>query len=248
MRLQLLSWPEVESYLQRSRGVIVPIGSTEQHGPTGLLGTDALCAEGIALRVGEEAGALVAPTIGVGMAEHHMAFPGTVTLRPSTLVLVIRDVVQSLAWHGFERFLFINGHGGNLPTIKAAFYEIHAEARATRGGAAPDLRLKVMNWWDGQEVRNLGRELYGSRDGAHATASEIAVTRALFPDHIKTAPLDPPVAPSTAFHDSRHFRARHPDGRMGSDPSLATPEHGHRLIAAAVPALAAAYRSLLQEP
>ncbi len=55
MRLQLLSWPEVESYLQRSRGVIVPIGSTEQHGPTGLLGTDALCAEGIALRVGEEA-------------------------------------------------------------------------------------------------------------------------------------------------------------------------------------------------
>src|SRR3546814_8832685 len=100
---------------------------------------------------------MVAPTIGVGMAQHHMAFPGTVTFRPSTLMLVIRDMVQSLAEHGFERFLFINGHGGNVASVKAAFYEIHAEARACRGAEAPDLRLKVMNWWDPPTVTQIGR-------------------------------------------------------------------------------------------
>src|SRR3546814_7702936 len=67
-----------------------------------LLGTDALCAEAIAERVGESAGAMVAPTVGVGMAQHHMAFPGTVTFRPSTLMLVIRDMVQRSEEHTSE--------------------------------------------------------------------------------------------------------------------------------------------------
>ena len=61
MQLQLATWPEVEAYLETSTGIIVPIGSTEQHGPTGLIGTDALTAEVIGRRVGEETGALVAP-------------------------------------------------------------------------------------------------------------------------------------------------------------------------------------------
>jgi creatinine amidohydrolase len=63
MQLQLQTWPEVDAYLRRSRGIIMPIGSTEQHGPIGLIGTDAICAEVIARGVGEAAGALVAPPI-----------------------------------------------------------------------------------------------------------------------------------------------------------------------------------------
>jgi len=66
MQLQLQTWQEIEAYLQTSRGIILPIGSTEQHGPNGLIGTDAICAEVIARGVGEAAGALVAPTISVG--------------------------------------------------------------------------------------------------------------------------------------------------------------------------------------
>ena len=68
MQLQLQTWQEVEAYLQNNRGIILPIGSTEQHGPIGLIGTDAICAEVIARGVGEATGALVAPTIAVGMA------------------------------------------------------------------------------------------------------------------------------------------------------------------------------------
>ena len=69
IRLQLLAWPEVEAYLDRCRAVILPLGSTEQHGPTGAIGTDALTAEAIAIELGCRSGVLVAPTQAFGMAE-----------------------------------------------------------------------------------------------------------------------------------------------------------------------------------
>src|SRR5260370_27504941 len=107
MQLQLQTWQEVEAYLQTSRGIILPIGSTEQHGPTGLMGTDAICAEVIARGVGEAAGALVAPTIAVGMAQHHLGFSGSMTLRPSTLIAVPADTGQSFVRHAFDRLYFL---------------------------------------------------------------------------------------------------------------------------------------------
>ena len=93
MLLERCTWQEVEGHLERSRGILLPIGSTEQHGPNGLIGTDAICAELIARGVGEAAGALVAPTSNFGMAQHHMAFCGTMTLRPQTLLAVL-----SICW------------------------------------------------------------------------------------------------------------------------------------------------------
>ena len=93
IRLQLRSWPEVEAYLQTCKGVIVPLGSTEQHGPTGAIGTDALTAEAVALEVGRRTGVLVTPAQAFGMAEHHLGFAGTVSLQPSTLLAVLHDVV-----------------------------------------------------------------------------------------------------------------------------------------------------------
>ena len=247
MQLQLSTWLEVESYLKTQTGIVMPIGSTEQHGPNGLVGTDAITAETIAEAVGDRTGAMVGPTIAVGMAHHHMEFAGSMTLKPSTLIAVIRDYVLSLADHGFTRFLFVNGHGGNEPTIMAAFYEIYSEARALRGDNAPDLRCKLMSWWKTPGISELSRELYGSAEGAHATPSEVAVTQFAYPDHIKSAELNPKIAPVSAFFDARDFRRRHPDGRMGSDPSLASPEAGGRLVEKAADGLAEIYRSFLAE-
>ena len=102
IRLDLNTWPEVEEYLQLCKGIILPIGSTEQHGPTGAIGTDALTAESVALEVSKRTGVLVTPTQSYGMAEHHLAFPGTMSLRPETLLMVIHDLVLSLASNGFD--------------------------------------------------------------------------------------------------------------------------------------------------
>src|SRR3978361_1146995 len=138
MLLQHQTWQEVEQYLTRSKGIILPIGSTEQHGPNGLIGTDAICAEVIARGVGEAADCMVGPTIGVGIAVHHMGFAGSMTVRPSTLIAIIHDYVLSLARHGFNRFFFINGHGGNIATVQAAFSEIYAEFEGAVGTRRDD--------------------------------------------------------------------------------------------------------------
>ncbi|WP_353091774.1 creatininase family protein, partial [Synechococcus lacustris] len=230
IRLQLRSWPEVETYLQRCKGVIVPLGSTEQHGPTGAIGTDALTAEAVALEVGCRTGVLVTPAQAFGMAEHHLAFPGTISLQPSTLMAVMRDVVLSLAGHGFERIFVINGHGGNIATSRAAFAEAYGEARKRGLPAAAQLQCRLANWFMAGPVMREARELYGDREGHHATPSEIALTLYLEPSLEQLQRPLPEAAPAGPIHGPDDFRRRHPDGRMGSDPFLAKASHGERLL------------------
>jgi creatinine amidohydrolase len=242
MLLQLLTWPDVERYLAGSQSIIIPIGSTEQHGPNGLIGTDALCAAAVAQGVGEAVEALVAPTIPVGMAQHHMAFPGSMTLLPSTLIAVIKDWVLSLARHGFRRFYFINGHGGNIATIQAAFSEIYAAASLDEAGNRAPLQCRLRNWWQADGITTLSRELYGGAEGSHATPSEVSLTWHLHPEAAKPMRLEPEVAPSGEFSDAADYRRRFPDGRIGSNPGLASVEAGKRLFEVAVAGLAADYR------
>lgn len=241
MQLHLQTWPEVEAYLRKSRGIILPIGSTEQHGPVGVIGTDAICAEVIARGVGESAGALVGPTIGVGMAQHHLGFAGSITLRPSTLIAVLRDIVESLAGHGFERFYFLNGHGGNIATVAAAFSEIYAARSLAPAGTVAPVKCRLRNWWQGQGVGQLAKELYGDAEGSHATPSEVAVTQFAYPEAIKRAPLDPEIAPRGDFSDAAEYRRNFPDGRIGSNSALATPQDGKRLYDLAVAGLTKDY-------
>ena len=247
VRLQLRSWPEVEAYLERCKGVIVPLGSTEQHGPTGAIGTDALTAEAVALEVGRRSGVLVTPAQAFGMAEHHLGFAGTVSLQPATLIAVLHDIVLSLARHGFERIYVINGHGGNIATAKAAFAQAYGTAAARGLPNAAALRCKLANWFMAAPVMAEARSLYGNREGHHATPSEIALTLALEPSlQAKQRPL-PEAAPAGPIHGPDDFRRRHPDGRMGSDPYLATAEHGTRFLELAATALTEDLQSFLAE-
>ncbi len=246
MRLHLSTWPEVETYLHQSTGIIIPIGSTEQHGPTGLIGTDAICAEAIAQAVGVATQALVAPTINVGMALHHTAFPGTMSLRPSTLILVIRDYVSCLVRSGFTKFFFINGHGGNIATLKAAYSELYAHLADLQIPNADRVECQTANWFMSGSVYRLAKELYGDREGSHATPSEVALTQYLYPDAIKSATLDASnLSSERKILGAADFRLRYPDGRMGSDPSLATPAHGKQFFDLAVKDLTASYLEFL---
>jgi creatinine amidohydrolase len=248
MLLQHQTWQEVETYLGRSKAIILPIGSTEQHGPNGLIGTDAICAEAIARGVGEAADAMVGPTIGVGIAVHHMGFAGTMTVRPSTLIAIMHDYVLSLARHGFRRFFFINGHGGNIATVQAGFSEIYAAFEGAIGiRRDEELRCRLANWWDGKVMSDLGKELFGDDEGSHATASEVSVTQYVLPLTIKHATMDPPRAPTGRFHGPADYRRRFPDGRIGSNPGLATPEKGHRFYDTSIQELAKTYTNFVGE-
>ena len=235
MLLHTASWPEVEAYLESSKGVIIPIGSTEQHGPNGLVGTDAICPEVIAHEAGAEAGLLVGPTFNVGVAQHHLGFAGSMTLRPSTMIAAICDWVDSLHRHGFERIYFLNGHGGNIATIQAAFAECYA-GWSLDGEPCP-YALKLTNWWELPGVMDVCRSIFPVADGSHATASEISVTYYAYPEAAKTVQMEPKVAPEGRFTDAADYRARFPDGRIGSDPSGATPEKGAKIVASAREAL-----------
>ena len=246
MRLQLMTWPEVEAYLAGSNGIFVPIGATEQHGPTGLIGTDAICAESLAWRAADLEGAVVGPTFAVGMSEHHMHFPGSITLRPTTLVTVVRDLILSLARHGFRRMFFVNGHGGNTASINAGFFEAYAEApRLVDGGA--DVRCICAEWWHTPSAQALSVELFGDRDGDHASASEVSVAAAAFPGHVKTAAMAEVPPRSTHVFGPADFRRRYPEGRMGSYPALASVEAGRRIIEEVAADLAAQYREFMEE-
>lgn len=253
MLIPFASWPEIDARLKTHRTVVVPIGSNEQHGPTGLLGTDWMCPEIIAHAAEKiDDSLMIAPTFNIGMAQHHLAFAGTISLRPTTFIAAITDWVSSLSRHGFDRIYFLNGHGGNVATIEAAFAEIYAawsfsasslkqrsaarDAVATQNEPAP-FALKLRNWWDLPGVMGTCNRLFPVGHGSHATPSEIAVTQYAYPDHIKTADYEQKIAPNGPIRDALEYRARFPDGRIGSDPGLASPEKGRQIVEVAVQAL-----------
>ncbi len=258
MILQHATWCGVEEYLRRSTGIVIPIGSTEQHGPTGAIGTDAICAEAIAHRLAAEDDVLVGPTIALGAAQFNLAFPGTVSLRAATLMAVIRDYVGSLAAQGFTRFYFVNGHGGNIAPCNAAFQDLYGEASLSRDGARmPAIRCRLRSWWEYEAADALRRQLYGAAEGIHATPSEVAIALAAVPGTRHAAEMAAPerIEPSLLrdmggdrHYDAHHHRRRFPDGRIGSDPSLATAEDGARLLALAVAGARADYARFLAEP
>ncbi len=241
MQLHTATWPDIEAYLNRSTGIVIPIGSTEQHGPNGLIGTDAICPEVIAKAAGDEAGFLVGPTFNVGVAQHHLGFPGSITLRPSTFIAALNDWIASLVRHGFTRIALLNGHGGNIASIQAAFAEAYADY-SLAGEPAP-FACTSWNWWDLPGVMALQETLYPVGLGSHATAGEVAVTFAAYPHAQKQVAMSPTIAPEGDFTDAADYRANFPDGRIGSDPSQATPEDGQKLIDAAATALIAEVRA-----
>jgi len=240
------TWPDVERYLETSDGIIVPIGSTEQHGPNGLIGTDAICPEVIAHGISERDGVLVAPTISVGMAQHHLAFPGSITLRPSTLMAVINDTVESLQRHGFGHIYFLNGHGGNIATINASFSEVWAKrSLGDESPEQPALRLRQQNWWNASGIMALSRKHFGDAEGSHATPSEVSLTYYAYPEQVRDVTMDPKRAPNGYIRDAADYRNTFPDGRIGSEPQLATAEIGEELYRCALDGIASDYQSFL---
>lgn len=127
-RLSELTSPEIGEAIRNGvESIIVPVGSTEQHGAHLPLSTDSLHTVAVLDRVAERLPALVAPLMPVGRADHHMAFPGTITVRHETLHAVLRDWCDSFFRHGFRRVLIYSGHGGNAAPLARIIADLVAE-------------------------------------------------------------------------------------------------------------------------
>lgn len=121
-----LSWEDVNNYLKKENIVILPVGSTEEHGLAGPLGLDSYVAIALAEDVAKKSGVIVAPPLWYGDSSHHLGFAGTMSLRTSTLISVIEDISESLARNGVKKILIINGHkSANLPALLSAVKNLH---------------------------------------------------------------------------------------------------------------------------
>lgn len=116
MLIEEKTLPELERI--RLEGVVVPLGSFEQHGPHLPYNTDTLIAEGVSKFVAEKINALVAPAITLGVSPEHMDFWGTVTVKPDTLKKMLEDVCESFREHGIKKVIIVNAHGGNVEAIR----------------------------------------------------------------------------------------------------------------------------------
>jgi len=230
MLLSKMTWEQVAAYLENDDRVIIPVGSTEQHGPRAVIGTDFLIPDAIAAEAGRRAGVVAAPVIPYGMALHHMAFPGTISLRPSTLMRVVYDVLAALSRHGFRRVLLLNGHGGNVPSLMAGVAEAN--------DVYSDMLIKTMGWWDVDGVTAIREQAFGDKDGVHGTAGETSIVMALHPGIVSQEPVEmTPLKTSNVWPHAARWAKRYPDGSAGADVNLASAEWGQRLFEAAVSGL-----------
>lgn len=164
--------------------VVIPLGSTEQHGSDLPTGTDAYIAEAIAARAGELAGhdvpVVIAPTLPVGVAAHHVALGGTLSITDRAYLDMLTDVGRSLAGSGFRRLLFLNGHGGNDPSVQAIGPRLVSELGL-------DIHVAAASYWTlcQQQLHDLmGPDVPAP---GHAGAFETSLMLALRPDLVRTA-------------------------------------------------------------
>jgi creatinine amidohydrolase len=118
-RFNRLTWPEMNDAIAAQKLVILPTGSTEQHGRHLPLDVDVYLCESVCLEVGRRAAGkvLVLPPIAYGLNLHHIDFPGTIHIEPETFIAFCLNITKSLAYHGFQKILLVNGHGSNTPLV-----------------------------------------------------------------------------------------------------------------------------------
>ena len=227
MNLDTATWTDVAD--AETDLALLPVGSTEQHGPHAPLGTDATTAEAVA-EAGADAydgEAVVAPSVEIGISEEHRHFPGSLWVSEDTFRAYVRETVESLAYHGFDRVVLVNGHGGNVAALREVASGISREGDAY---AVP------FTWFDAVDV---------DVPMGHAGGRETALLRAVAPetvreDRIEVAAADASdrwgdwVSGVNLAYDTGEFTE---NGVVG-DPREGTADLGEGMLEAAADALA----------
>ncbi len=159
--LQEMTWTDIRSYLKSSDMVIIPMGSTEQHGPHLPLGVDSYLSFDISKLISEKTGVVVAPVVLAGYSFYHSGFPGTLSLKPETLEEVLYETAQMLVKYGFRRIMFFNYHGGNNVVQEKVVYRINQTTPATAvaigygGPIQKDENQEFFDWHAGVEETSM---------------------------------------------------------------------------------------------
>lgn len=255
-RYEHLRWPEIDAAAEDGTMVVIPVAAIEDHGHHLPLDVDREIVETICERtVRDRDDALLFPTLEQGYLPHHMDFPGGITIGWETFVNYVIDVCLSLAHHGFEKILLVNGHGSNDHLLQLVARQVLLQR--------PDIHCGSLSWWHIEEVREVASELRdaGPQGSAHAGEMETSIYLALHPDRVD---MDQ-AARDIGYPESKHFNnldlageTRPEDstpvamlewwstisetGTMG-DATVATAEKGEAFLDAAVEGL----HSVLEE-
>ena len=234
-----LTWPEVKEALPQVKVAIIPVGSTEQHGPHATFEMDTAGSREFAKRLGERLypHALVTPPVSIGVSSHHMHFPGTLTLQPETLASVLMDIVRSLHAHGIRRFFFANGHGGNRPVLGIVTARIRQEwGDSAAWGTVPN-----------DNAQDVVQKHVKSETHGHSCEIEISNMLYLWPDAVRQSALTAgKITPLGALRrakgyvlqESAFFDENTENGCLG-DARLATKEIGKEIVETALDRLSA---------
>lgn len=168
MYLSKLTTEQAKDIFRHDPIVVIPVGSTEQHGTQGALGTDFMVPSYLAEHISDMENVIVAPTVPYGVCPYHLSFAGSINIGYEGLYLVLHGITDSLMQHGVRRFLVLNGHGGNTPSIDRAALEVYH-----KGGICASI-----DWW------SLVAQLDSKFSGGHGDVLETSVMMAIDPDSV----------------------------------------------------------------
>lgn len=233
MRLSRITWPKAEEYFKENDMAMIPIGSVECHGRHLPLGTDVLIPERIADLVEKKSDIMIAPMIPFGACQSLAQFPGTINIDPEILYQYVKQVVDSLYRHGARKFVFLNGHGGNVNPITRIGLEYDEKGAMT----------VLLNWW------LMAWDMNPAWKGGHGGGEETAAIMAIDPTLVDRSEIDGPMKlkdineniAATGFYSFRYkgveinvprgTRNITDNGWIGNDhPETATVEWGTEMI------------------
>ncbi|SEV96683.1 creatininase family protein [Natrinema salifodinae] len=225
------AWPDLESYFESESIALVPLGSTEQHGPHLPEATDHLIAEAFARAAADRTGYLCTPTINIGVSGHHRQFHGTMWVDPPEFRQYVESMTRNLTSHGIDRVIYVNAHGGNVPHLR----EVGARLRQAEVAYA-------IEWmWD-ESIPELVDDLF-EQNGPHGGPKETSMIQYLESDLVhddrlreaKEGGVPSVDAAGTVRHGSRTFydAADNTDNGVLGDQTDATAEKGRQLFEAA---------------
>ena len=239
------TWPEAGDRLADCPLALVPLGSTEQHGPHLPLSTDHVIAEALAREAADRAGVVCTPTVTVGVSPHHRQFHGTMSVDPPVFRDYVESLSRSLVDQGIDRIVYVNAHGGNVEHLREVGRRLHADGTAY-----------AIEWMWNESIPGLVDELF-EHNGPHAGPKETAMVWHIA-DAVREGELeaardgglvdlaDAPTERNGAriFYDA----IENTDNGAFGDPTDASAEKGRRLFEAAVEQLVELCEWLREQP